>query len=349
MTYENFKPLVEVTRGGLVESAHFGAAAVVDSTGRLWAACGDPRTNAFLRSSSKPFQAMPLIDMGGVEAYRMTGEEIAITCASHSGTDEHFRVLASLQGKIGVTETDLKCGVHPPMHDPTWQAMIQRGEAPTPNRHNCSGKHTGMLAQARLRSLDYQNYLDPEHPVQKTILDTFSEMCDLDSECVKLGVDGCSAPVFSIPLLNAALGYARLVDPKQLPPKRADTCRVITAAMTGFPLMVAGPGRFDTLAMEAGGGKILCKGGAEGYLAIGVIPGAVERLDHGLGIAIKISDGDPSGRAGSITGLEILRQLGVIDSAFLEKMKSFYTRPVLNWRKLEVGEIRPVVKLVHYG
>lgn len=349
MAYGNFKPVVEVTRGKAVESLHFGAVAVVESTGRLVAGYGDAQTTTFLRSSSKPFQALPLVEMGGVGHYHLDEAEIAIMCASHSGTDEHYRVVSALQEKIGVRESDLKCGVHPPMHEPTWHAMIRRGETPTPNRHNCSGKHTGMLAQAKLRALDYENYLDFEHPVQRTILDVFAEMCDMDAEDIGMGLDGCSAPVFSIPLFNAAFGYARLADPGRLPAERAAACRVITDAMTAHPEMVAGPSRFDTLLMRTGAGKILSKGGAEGYLGIGVAPGVVENDSGGLGIAIKISDGDLAGRAAPLVALEVLRQLEVLDKAQLEELKQFYIRPVLNWRKLEAGEIRPVLKLVHYG
>ena len=200
-----------------------------------------------------------------------------------------------------------------------------------------------------MRSLDYENYLDFDHPVQKTILNVFAEMCDMDPEDIDLGVDGCSAPVFSVPLYNAAFGYARLVDPGRLPPQRAAACQVITGAMTSHPEMVAGPGRFDTLLMKAAAGKILSKGGAEGYLGIGVMPGVIENDSRGLGIAIKISDGDLAGRAAPIVALEVLRQLEVLDRAWLEELKQFYIRPVLNWRKMEIGEIHPVLKLVHYG
>lgn len=349
MAYDNFKPVVEVTRGRVVESVHFGVAAVVESNGHMLAGFGDPHTSAFLRSSSKPFQALPLVEKGGVEHFQLDQAEIAIMCASHSGTDEHYRVVSSLQNKVGIREEDLKCGVHPPMHEPTWQRMIQQGQALTSNRHNCSGKHSGMLAQAKIRSLPLENYLDFDHPVQKTILQVFSEMCSVDPAEIELGLDGCSAPVFSIPVFNAAYGYARLCDPARLAPERAAACQVISGAMTSQPEMVAGPGRFDTLLMQAGKGNILSKGGAEGFLGIGIKPGVIEKDSPGIGIAIKISDGDLTGRAAPLVGLEILRQLGALDRNQLEEMQKFFTRPVLNWRKLEVGEIRPVFKLVHYG
>lgn len=348
MAHENFKPIIETTRGNVVECVHYGAVAVVDSNGRLLAGYGDPMTVTFLRSSAKPFQALPLIEMGGAERFNLTEEEVAIICASHSGTDDHFRIVSSIQQKIGIQENNLKCGVHPPMHEPTRLEMVKRGDAPTPNRHNCSGKHTGMLAAAKLLGASPDDYLSPDHPVQQANLQAFAEICNLKTEEIALGVDGCSAPVFAVPLCDAAYGYARLSDPSTLSPARAAACRLITRSMMAYPSMVAGPGRFDTLLMETGRGKIFCKGGAEGYQGIGLLPGVLGKNSPGVGITIKISDGDAAVRAAGTTAVEVLRQLGVLDREQLEDLKRFLTRPVLNWRKLEVGEIRPIFELAYY-
>ena len=147
---ESYQQIFEVTRGRIVESIHFGAAAVVDSGGRLLAWLGDPKIITFLRSSAKPFQALPFIEGGGDQTFHLTSKEVAIICGSHDGTDEHVEVIKGIQAKAGVQESDLLCGAHPLSHVPTVEAMRARGETPTPNRHNCSGKHTGMLAAARI-------------------------------------------------------------------------------------------------------------------------------------------------------------------------------------------------------
>lgn len=341
-----FVPLVELTRGPIVESAHWGALAVVDSRGRLLASLGDPYLVMHLRSTAKPFQLLPLIEEGAVERFSLTPEEIAIMCASHSGTDEHVAVIARLQAKMGIEEKELQCGVHPPFHEPTWQAMLQRNEAPTPNRHNCSGKHTNMLAQAALLRASRDDYLDPQHPVQQRILHTLAEMCTIAPADIRIGIDGCSAPVFALPLYHAALGYARLCDPVELPPQRAQACRIITSAMTAAPFMVAGPGRFDTLVMEIGAGKIIAKGGAEGYQGIGLMPGALGPGSPGIGIAFKIADGDSGGRARPVVAIEVLRQLGVLnDDQIRSRLADLAARSLKNWRGLDVGEIRPVFRV----
>lgn len=336
-----YQPLVELTRGPLVESIHFGALAVVDSTGKLIASVGDPHHVANLRSSAKPFQALPLVESGVVDAFGITPRELAIICASHSGTEDHVAVLRGLQAKIGVSEDNLLCGTHYPLHEPTAQALRARGEAPTQNRHNCSGKHTGMLAGCQFNRFALEDYLNTAHPWQKRILQTFAEMVSLAPEDVPIGIDGCSAPTFAAPLQNAAHAYALLADPASLPEPRRSALNRIFHAMTTHPDMVAGPERFDTVLMQVTGGKVVAKGGAEGYQGMGVRPGALGPGSPGLGITIKISDGDTGGRAVSLAAVQVLRLLGVLTADELAALAKFDRRPLYNWRKLEIGEIRP--------
>lgn len=349
MIPSNLTPLIELTRGPLVESIHLGSLAVVDASGKLVAWAGSPDMVANLRSSSKPFQTLPLIENGGPEHFGMTEREISITCASHSGTDDHVAVLRGLQARIGVSEADLQCGIHPAGDEPTARAMLLRGEAPTPNRHNCSGKHSGMLAQCLLTGQPIENYLSNDHAIQKNILRTFAEMADMDPQDILIGIDGCSAPTFGMPLRNAALAFARLCDPTGLAENRARALRRIFRAMTGHPDMVAGPNHFDTCLMEAGGGMIVSKGGAEGYQAIGLAPGALGPGSAAMGITYKIIDGDLTGRARPAVGIEVLRQLGALNEDQVEALKKFDARPILNWRKLEVGVLRPVFTLERAG
>jgi L-asparaginase II len=340
MTYENYVPVVEITRGPIVESVQFGAGVVVDATGKVLARVGDPQTTTFLRSTAKPFQALPFVEMGGVEKFNLTDRELSMMCASHHGTDLHVAVVTGMQEKIGISESDMLCGSHQPADEETWKAMVLRGEKPTPRRHNCSGKHTGMLAHAILRGLSKQDYINPKHPVQQTILQTFAEMTGLQPEQVVLGTDGCSVPTFAIPLYNTALGFARLADPRDLAEKRANALRHIFKAMSTHPDMVAGPGAFDTLLMEAGCGKFVSKGGAEGYHGMAIAPGMLGPNSPGIGMAFKLSDGDPVGRARPIVVMALLEQLGLIDAATVQKLPQFDRHKLYNFRKIEIGEIR---------
>ncbi|MEZ0396696.1 MAG: asparaginase [Anaerolineales bacterium] len=350
-----YQPIYQLTRGSTVESVHYGAVAVVDSGGRLLASYGDPKTVTYLRSSAKPLQALPFLERGGDQSFHLTSREIAILCGSHDGTDEHVAVVRGIQTKVGVQESDLLCGTHYPHHLPTAEAMKARGEKPTPNQHNCSGKHTGMLAHARMRGLPISDYINPEHPVQQAILEVFAQMCALKVEEVGIGIDGCSAPNFAVPLFNAALAFARLCDPDGLSTERATACRRITQAMIANPTMVAGAERFDTRLMQTCAGRIVAKGGAEGFMLIGLMRGALGVDSPGIGIAVKISDGDLASHGGVLdpnvrprfsVSLEVLRQMGYLGEKELEALADFGpVKPLQNWRKLTVGEARPIFAL----
>lgn len=335
-----YEPLVELTRGGIVESIHLGALAAVDSDGILLAAFGNSDMVSFPRSSMKPFQALPLVENGGMEAFGLTDEELAIISASHAGTNEHVRVLKSIHQKVGLQLSDLQCGVHWPIDKETTFQMRLLGETPDSYRHNCSGKHSGMLTQAKLLEQSLDDYLTPVHLVQQNIRRAVSSMCGIHRDDMIFGVDGCSAPVYAMPLSSFAWAIARLVDPVNLDEERQIACQRITSAMIAYPEMVAGPGQLDSVLMQVMNGKVIAKGGAEGYQLIGVMPGAIAENSKGIGIAFKIADGDPSRRATQRVVVEMLTALGFEAEMASEAFASF-NQPILrNFRGIEIGNIR---------
>jgi L-asparaginase II len=327
----------------------------VDSAGTTIASLGEPQTVAFLRSSAKPFQVLPFVERGGVEFFGLTEKELALACASHEGSDEHVHVAKSILAKAGVDEHSLQCGAHMPGDVEAYRQSIKNDEVPTPIRNNCSGKHSAMLAHARLRDLPLDTYLNYDHPIQKDILASFAEMCLLPSNQVELGIDGCSAPNFAVPLYNSAYAFARLCDARELSKTRANACRQITRAMTTHPEMISAPGEFDCRLMQVGEGRIICKRGAEGFQGIGLLPGAIGPDSPGIGIAFKVSDGDLGQRRLDLTGysrvrpavaIEILKQLGALNQAQLDELSEFGpVKPVKNHRDIVVGESRPTFTL----
>ena len=349
------QPIFEVTRGEIVESVHYGSIAVVDSNGKLIASYGDPQTVAFLRSSAKPFQVLPFVERGGVEYFNFTPRELSLSCASHEGSDMHVQAVSQLQKKIGIEENKLQCGTHLPGDVDELKSLIIHDQQPRTNHNNCSGKHTAMLAHAKMRELPLENYLDITHPIQQDILNTFADLCGLPVDQVQLGTDGCSAPNFAVPLYNAALGFARICDPRTLSETRASACRKITSAMTSYPEMVSGYGEFDEQLMGVGAGRIVCKRGAEGYQIIGLLPGVLSPDSPGVGITMKISDGDAS-RMGSglessnrvrpAVTIEILRQLGVLSLEQQRALAAFGPeKSITNHRGTVTGKSYPVFKL----
>ena len=355
MSQSPYSPIYELTRGLTVESIHNGAIAVVDVYGNLLASYGDPDAVTFLRSSAKPFQALPFYEHDGPRAFNLNGPEKAILCASHSGTDEHVQTVRAIQAKAGFDEMELLCGVHEPFDKITADRMREQKEKLTSNRHNCSGKHTGMLAYIHLKQMRGEKlpadleYIDPSHPIQKEILKAFAYMVELPVEKIGLGIDGCSAPNFAVPLRNAALAYARLCDPvagQVQPVERANACSEITRAMVSSPDMIGGPGRFDTNLMRITHGRIVSKAGAEAFQGIGLMPGALGVGSPAAGIALKIADGDDRKKVRTAVSMEVLCQLGVLTAAEKDALKSFGPEYTLeNWRKIPVGRAYPVFRL----
>jgi L-asparaginase II len=339
MTYRD---VVEIWRGQTRESVHQGACVACDREGRPLFHWGAPETVTFLRSSAKPFQALALLEAGGETRFGLTPQQLALICASHAGTDEHVEVLRSIHAQVGISEANLSCGTHTPFDHATAIRLQRERLDPTPIRHNCSGKHTGMLALAKLRGEPLTGYTDPDHPVQQTILQVISEM-SCDDNSIRLGVDGCSVPTFAMPLRAAARAYARLMDPTGLPQGRAHACRTVVAAMTAHPRMVSGHDRFDTLLMETTKGRLLAKGGADGYQAVGIPAAALGPDEPAVGLALKIADGDLGGRARSRFTLAVLAALGALEPQEQDFLGRRYPAAIHNDRGMRVGHYRTLV------
>lgn len=319
--------LVEVTRGDRVESTHRGAIAVCDADGRMRLAIGDVDAAVYPRSSLKPVQAIPLIESGAEAHYSLGSEEIALACASHSGELQHTTRVSAWQEKIGCSVADLACGPHRPMHEATANEMVARGEKWTALHNNCSGKHTGFMTVARALGAPVAGYERPDHPVQRLVERTFSELSGVPGP-LPYGIDGCTVPNFAVPLRALALAMARIADPDNLAPQRAEACRRIFSAMTAHPELVAGTGRACTRLMRQSP-AVAVKTSAEGvYVAI--LPSL------GLGAALKVDDG--AGRAAETAIAALLIALGAIadDGAAQDLAHA----PVLDTRGRNVGERR---------
>jgi L-asparaginase II len=333
-------PLVEVRRGPITESRHRGHIVAVDAEGREVAHLGEPQVVTYLRSSAKPFQAIPLVASGAADHFGFTEKEIAIACASHNGEAIHTETVARMLTKIGLDASALKCGIHEPFSTEVADELRKAGLRPTVLHNNCSGKHTGMLALALHLGAPVHTYDRMDNPVQQLILRSVSEFSGVPVAEIALGVDGCGAPVFGVPLQAMALMYARLVTQPEgfcNEPSRAAAGR-ISRAMTAHPEIVGGRAeRLDTKVMMAGQGAIVSKVGAEGVYTAGVLPG--ETWPRGLGIAIKIEDGEDR-RSRPTVVIETLRQLGVLDAESLEELAPYSRFPVRNHRGDEVGEVR---------
>jgi L-asparaginase II len=333
------EPLVEVRRGAITESRHRGHIAAISGDGLLAAYAGFPDTVTFLRSSAKPFQAIPVLTSGAADRFGFTDQELALACGSHNGEPIHTEVAAAMLRKVGVDVSALKCGIHEPYSPEAAQALRDKGEQPSALHNNCSGKHVGMLAVARHLGAPLENYTSPEHPVQLAIARAVSQFSGIPLEDLSVGIDGCAVPVFGITIRGMALAYVRLVSPPRdfEKPVRA-ACERIVKAMTTYPELIGGTkDRLDTEIMRAAPGAIVSKVGAEGVYTAGILP--CEDWPQGVGLALKVEDGDDR-RARPTVVIESLRQLGALSDKSLDYVSRYAFFPVHNRRGDLVGEIR---------
>ncbi|HTW85938.1 MAG TPA: asparaginase [Candidatus Sulfotelmatobacter sp.] len=323
-------PAVAVRRGTRVESLHAVAACVCDEDGEVVLKLGTIETPVFLRSSAKPFIAAAAVRAGVLERFGFGQRELAVMCASHSGEPGHVDVVAAMLARIGASVDDLRCGAHPPSYEPAAAALAARGESPTQLHNNCSGKHAGILALARVLGAPLEGYLEPEHPAQRAII----ALCERVSDDVftgdKLAVDGCGIPVYATTLHRAARSFARMATLRGLADEDAVALAQVTAAMTAEPWYVAGTGRFDTDLMVATGGRIAAKSGAEAVHCDAL-------LDAGLGLALKVIDGGR--RAAAPATLAVLDAVRVLDPAARAALASHARLAVKNVAGRVVGEV----------
>ncbi len=335
--------LAEVVRGETIESIHRGHIAVVDGEGGMIFSKGSHEMVTFFRSSGKAFQAFPFLTSGAAERFGYSDAEIALACGSHSGEKIHTETAAKMLARVGLSESDLRCGAHFPFNEKVENVMIRAGEEPNQLHNNCSGKHAAMLALAKHLGADLQSYEALENPVQQKILEAVSQFTDVPLNEIKIGIDGCAAPNFALPLRAMATSFARLIfPPKSFDNETREACRRIVAAMINYPEMIGGTERLDTIIMQSARGKIISKIGAEGVYVAGILP--CERWKKGLGVAVKIEDGDDK-RARAVVIIELLRALGVIDETNDKDLREYSPMPIKNRRGDTVGEVRAKLNL----
>ncbi|HKS08869.1 MAG TPA: asparaginase [Pyrinomonadaceae bacterium] len=341
--------LVEVRRGGIVESWHRGHVIAIEPDGNVVAYLGAPQTTVtFLRSSAKPFQALPLLLSGAAERFGFSDREVALACASHNGEPIHTELAASMLEKIGLGPEALKCGVHEPYSVEAARVLRERGEAPNVLHNNCSGKHAGMLAAALQLGAPTDTYNRPEHPVQLAIGKAIAQFTDVPVEDLAVAVDGCAVPVFGMTVKAMGLAYARLVSPPtSFDEATRRACERIVRVMSTYPELIGGTSdRLDTEIMRAAPGRLISKVGAEGVYTAGIKP--CEEWPRGLGVALKIEDGDDR-RARPVVVVETLRQLRVLKDESLEAVAKYAYFPVLNRPGDLVGEISAKFELKKPG
>jgi L-asparaginase II len=327
-------PLVEVTRGNVVERVHYGHVVVVNQKKKVAFSLGNPFKKTYMRSCAKPVQVLPFVRSGGMEHFGFTDKELAIFCASHYAEPFHMETLENILEKINLSEKNLLCGVTTSLKL-EYAFELARRDVPLNQLYNdCSGKHLGMLALCQHRNYPIDHYISPDHPAQEEIISTFADFCEIPAEDIQIGIDGCSAPVFALPIYHMALAYLKLSNPDSLEnmQKYGSACKRIFRAMTMYPEMIAGTNGFCTELMTHTNGKLIGKVGAEGVYCVGV-------KDKGLALAVKIDDGSMAVLPSVV--IQLLSDFDLLTEEEKEKLTGLWFKDVLNDRKMIVGVQKP--------
>jgi L-asparaginase II len=344
--------VASVFRGEFVENRHHAHVAVVSSAGTLLASFGDPNRLTLIRSTAKPAQALAIAETGALERFGFSDADLALMCGSHSSEPMHLARARALLEKVGLQESDLRCGGHPPISEAVNREWIRTAFVPGPICSNCSGKHIGMLAAARALGLSVLDYHLPSHPVQARVRQALARVTGLSEADIGWAIDGCNLPTPVIPLDRLALMYARFAaaadgnpfEDARFPPNFMKRLADIFRAMTSHPELVAGSGRFCTQLMRTFGDRLVGKVGADASYAIGVRTGFAGRVPHPIGIAVKIEDGNSLILQAVV--LEVLRQLGIGTEDALPALRQFNHAALNNTVGLPVGHLELSIPLM---
>jgi L-asparaginase II len=326
-----FVPLLEASRGGTTECVHYGAIALADHQGHVLASCGDPHWITFTRSTLKALQALPFVQDDGPRAMGFSRQQVALLCASHSGEPMHVAQVQGILDMAGLTYRQLQCGCHVPM-------FVELGQAAPPydeRHHNCSGKHAGFLASCVHHGWPVESHLAADHPLQQAIRSHVARVVGLAPEALKMGVDGCSAPNYAMPLANLARGYARLAS-GEADPEFGASFALLADAMTAHPELVSGTGRNDLAFMRAGRGDFVSKAGADGVQV-------VASRSRRQAVAVKIADG--SKVAVAAVTVAALDQAGWLDDEQRKALQPWRAATIASIKGAPVGERKAVFQL----
>lgn len=319
--YQGGKLLAEVVRSGFVEGFHRGSAVVLGPDGTVRDSIGEIDAPVFPRSSNKPMQSVGALRSGLDFA---DPRDLALGSASHRGEPFHVARVRSMLQRVGLTPDDLQCPRDLPLDPQARDAVLAAGGGPTRLLMNCSGKHAAMLTTCVTAGWSTHDYLNPDHPLQRANAQAVTDLTGCQIAAV--GVDGCGAPLFAFSLRGLARAFARLVNAEPGSHERA-----VADAMRAHPDLVSGTRGADTLLMGAVPG-LLCKGGAEGVMALAV---------PGVGaVAVKVDDGNA--RAATPVAVAALRSLDLSRLDVHEDTLNELALTELLGGGEPVGAVRPV-------
>ena len=326
---------VNIYRGKLIESKHKVIGIVKNIKGISLLSTNNDNDLIYPRSSIKIFQAIPFIKSGAKELFNLNSKNIAISCSSHHGENQHLNVLQEWFKKINIKLSELNCGVHNPINLKSSNNLLLRGKLPNELHNNCSGKHLGMISGCIANKINHKNYTSFNHPYQKIIRETLERYTESKILKQSIGTDGCNAPQYAFPMKNLCNAMLNIIKEMNGNNENSKVLNLLISSINSYPELIGGSKSFDSNMIKITKGRIFCKGGAEGVLLFA-------DFAKQIGGVIKVIDGND--RARPSAALKIFSKLNLILPKEKKLLKNWQFENIYNHKKIKVGEIKALLK-----
>ncbi|AMQ08518.1 asparaginase [Sporosarcina psychrophila] len=326
---------MEEYRNDILENVHMGVICGINADGDILYSVGNENHMTFLRSAAKPFQAIPVIQNGVDDKFGLTSKEATLFAASHRGEDYHIEALDSILQKVGINEEQFYCCPTYPLNEEAKADYHRKHGKQRKLYHNCSGKHSGFIALAKVLGYDIDGYWKLEHPVQQLSLAAMADMANYPKKDFGIGIDGCGFPVYAMPLQNIAQAYLKLACPDLIQQREMREAVVkITRYMNAHPEMIASHDFICSVLLADP--NIVAKGGAKGVYGFAL-------KNERMGFALKVMDG--SELVWPIIIASILEQIGYGNHETIERLYKLAPKEIINDNNVIVGERKVVFDL----
>ena len=319
-----------ITRGKTLESLHEIKCFVSSLDGKKIFSTDNEKDVIYPRSSIKIFQGIPFSTSNAIKLYNLNKKQIALSCSSHCGENFHIRELKNWLKKVNLKISDLKCGIHNPIHQESSNKLYLSGKQPNQIYNNCSGKHLGMLTSCIANNFPIKNYLDFDHPHQINIRKVFSKFTE-NIICKKnYGIDGCSAPQYAFTIEKLGKALSNLLNSYNGNFEYSENIQTMINAILANPKFIGGTNNLDSNLIKISNRNIFCKGGAEGVFLF------VHLKKEIFGV-LKVKDGNE--RALSSAMYTLLKKFKILTGEELDQFNSWNTTKMYNHAKIKVGNI----------
>ena len=324
-----------VTRGKTLESLHEIKCFIGSLNGEIIFSTNNEKDIIYPRSSIKIFQGIPFSASNAIKFYNLNKKQIALSCSSHCGENFHVKELNNWLNKVKLKLSDLKCGIHNPIHQKSSDNLFLSGRKPHQIYNNCAGKHLAMLTSCIVNNFPIKNYVDFNHPHQVSIREVFSKFTEDIIPRQHYGIDGCSAPQYAFTIKNLGKALSNLLNSYNGNFEYSENVQIMINAILVNPKFIGGSNNLDSNLIKISNRNIFCKGGAEGVFLF------IHLKKRIFGI-LKVRDGNE--RALPSAMYTILKKFGILKKEELNHFISWNKNNLYNHAKIKIGNIKSIIE-----